>query len=546
MDAKAHFARRVLQGRTEMKSEEDAATFWKGLREILFQSPSDITKIKDETIKDSLSLDDSDEFWVEAVMPAVTLMLEETYWLGSRGKHALRVMRCVAGEGDFIEKIAQYVVERKVGPDVASKLLEKLLSDPYQDAEDIVRLWKRNDSIPTLVAAIRQPHVESPTFVLKWLDGFFGMPDATDGARANGNGGDEQPLSLEACSQRVFNRHSNDKEIISEIRTLPTADEVASKTAAFLLGRKDPVVSVRQLLEKQYRWLREDFVDPLRTLVRLLKPNSQPPKDWGERKTQKRLIASSFKRVEVTGVGGSALAVTFDHPLRDRLQDAGGRGGKGGKSGGGADPKTMKEYDGYWKEQGKKLAKDSVVSFLHRDGRLLRLGIVAQGNSSFKPIPTTTWGRCTVTVRFPNAAELKEALLQRGEQTLAGGEPQMTMVQLPVPFFAYEYPLVRLANMSSLPLQESFLNSKASDADKPAWPQELLDKVALVLQYSKEKKNIAPLLPGCIRSIVLDESQAEALRVAFDHGIAMIQGPPGTGRQVGCSAPQPSSRPASQ
>lgn len=299
------------------------------------------------------------------------------------------------------------------------------------------------------------------------------------------------------ATDRPGGRHSNDPTNFREISIVPTVDEALSQHRPFLplptpgeaFLRDDPET---QLLDRQFRLLREDFLAPLRDAV--AGEVDQPPFRVQVKgvETQARMVVDrtgpfdQFEPKARTGIG--PIGVRFEIQLR-----------RGGSK---ALHELVRSGD----------AKKGALLLLLHPYPPDQLATAAPTPLAFGRVirPPTEEPQDDDRTCWELSASFDDHTLVLRER---GWMPLLLVAQS---FFAYEPILAALQKTVTLPFREELLG-EGGDSPPPAYPG--AERVLACIERNLTADGLQ-----------LDVAQRAAFEHACSHRVANIVGPPGTGK----------------
>lgn len=306
-------------------------------------------------------------------------------------------------------------------------------------------------------------------------------------------------------------RHDNDVGL-NDIELLPTVDELLAKPAPYLprnwasstsydddddAGENAGEAFTRHY-ERQFRLLREDMISDLREQVQR--------SFWAET-DEKWRAGARIDGLHVVGTACDYLYRRHERPWSLVLERATGfealahiREGKR--------PNEGFERRREWLE----INEDAII----RDERLVALiagdDVIAVGIAVRDPALLAK-ARPQVLVR------LEGALVLENMDRLARATIKLVQAY-DTPMFAYLPILAGLQGATEMPLYREILNGRRGTSDSVA--------LKACAELIKPDVDVGPTIrAGSSQKIVLDESQAEALRSALTSTLSLVQGPPG-------------------
>ena len=307
-------------------------------------------------------------------------------------------------------------------------------------------------------------------------------------------------------------RHDNDFANFRNVAILPTDDELMSTETPFYR----PADAIDQLpfakrpgahLDNQFRLLREDFLAQLREDI-----NSSQGNGKGRRPrthlTGLSLVGAYYGDGKFRTPFALTLSVQSGLEELTRWKKKNDR--KAFLKG---NPKFLKSNSKQSKSFGYVVDKQKIVTFasLYRVEGLL---VPEEDEADEEPL---------VVLQTPHRAMLEKLLATLKSSTTA----EFIMVDTPV--FAYEPVLRCLQSMVEVPLwQELFALSgeevEAAVRESEVAPLDLVDDIE-----ANKKQDLQPVL-SLLKSVTLDDSQANSLIAGLRQSVSLIQGPPGTGK----------------
>lgn len=274
---------------------------------------------------------------------------------------------------------------------------------------------------------------------------------------------------------------------------MPTGDELLSRdrpffrTADFLDVPEN--ISYRSVLhiDNQFRLLREDMLDEIREEVAIMQGRKS-----GHHK------GTVIDKLRLSGVQMNAER----HPWGVRL-----------------------EWDGLL-PQLKNLSPQERIDYLKHNRHILRHGNLCCIMIDNAPVAFPTISRdedqlakdpSSIVVQFDDDSVLRSTLFK------AKVTSDIKLIQLDTAVFAFEPFLRRLQEITDLTLEDDLVNWNAGSKIETSSfrPSNILEK--LENSAGKELKQLL----GTLKSVVLDESQVDALISCISHRVSMVQGPPG-------------------
>lgn len=242
-------------------------------------------------------------------------------------------------------------------------------------------------------------------------------------------------------------RHDNDKEDFRTIQIVPTIGEITCDSLPFLPLSTDRI----PILERHFRLLREDMLQPVREALKLKGKDKHSLIFQNARFEGIRIPDKKFSS------GSACVRVSFEvppwHPTRKYTE-------------------WHKRKD-YWEDRGHKVfARESLVA-IYNGGKLMRFGIVewrdeetmAKGLPNPKnPLPANVIPRPVIGIVFLTEQDLEDSLQQFGT------DMSLELVQVPVSLFAYTPVLEQLQTMPDIPFQDE-LTTDTVHTSQPTYVQ---------------------------------------------------------------------------
>ncbi|TEY28370.1 hypothetical protein BOTCAL_1025g00010 [Botryotinia calthae] len=337
-------------------------------------------------------------------------------------------------------------------------------------------------------------------------------------------------------------RHDNDHASISDIKILPTAQEIASPRQEYLPlidSTQNHLSGLAGLLDRQFRLLREDTVGQLRDAVReevtrLEHPKRKATKTHQGQQSVRKLVYHNvrFSCIRVDRRKGLQVVAEFDQPSQ-------------------IERKSIKKREEWWKES-KLLQVDSLVCFVSSDGTIIFLCVCdpilpsRERNDSNANVNTRPYDIPSLSREAKRASVLLSLAQYKMEDVvcisahIATSQTRQSLVEFPgVLLPSFQPTLQALQEMSrklSLPFAEIVapdLQASAAVIKPPAYATkrgfsfnlDILAGVPLTLKPG-QPFDFTKLDAGS----TLDEAQKFTVIQALSTGLALIQGPPGTGK----------------
>ncbi|PBK92624.1 P-loop containing nucleoside triphosphate hydrolase protein [Armillaria gallica] len=317
-------------------------------------------------------------------------------------------------------------------------------------------------------------------------------------------------ISLASVSPIVFHgdlhpggRHDNDLPDFRQIAILPTPDEIASTEAPFLRpswALDDPSTESHRealYLDNQFRLMREDMIYELRGELHIALGKQTGRKHRG-------LVVDRMKIIGVSLGDDSRrknkFAITFQ--CEDDLPQLRKLG-------------SHSQRKAYLKKNTRLLKHQSLTCLMVGE-TVLAFPCVRRDEELLAKIPPE------IVLELEGEVPITSLLLKAKPSTF------FKILQIDTALFAYEPVLNALKRMQALPLARELLFWK--EGDTIGIPDH---SVGLREAISMLDKSIGQDLRDVIsldKSIVLDQSQMNALLSGLTQKVSIIQGPPGTGK----------------
>ena len=344
-------------------------------------------------------------------------------------------------------------------------------------------------------------------------------------------------------------RHDNDHQDITDIKIMPTTQEIQSHRLEYLPFR-DPgawhLPGIKGLLDRQFRLLREDTVGQLRDAVGLeIKRLHNTGATSRNSKQGPRTIAyekAGLTDIEFDKRKGLQIAVEFDQPPALLKMSAAQRRD--------------------WWENSKQLQMDSLLCFIDAEGGTIFLSAADQIN--LRDAGPTNGGLGQNTGATIEGSIKPQNLFNHPQRAVAILRPVDTYrhnIMLMINGFArrchsrqslVEFPgvllpsfrptlqaLQQMSRDTELPFSEFLAPplERGKDPQVPPPSYALREGFRFDLSCLLTNKGHLTLTPGkrfdhqaLQRGSTLDEAQATALVDALCRSLALVQGPPGTGK----------------
>jgi hypothetical protein len=303
--------------------------------------------------------------------------------------------------------------------------------------------------------------------------------------------------------------HSNDHPYdFRKIDVLPTVDELMCNKSRVMNGPRSVLLSsqmsgVGALLDRQFRFLREDMLQPLKQelwgVMQEASPASAQAKSSGlPTPSSKNQARNLHLGVSIQGVQANynqmhlQIKVGINSILKSQLQGC----------------KTNKDVKHFFesKRGSRILSRNSIVIFMCAERKPLGVAIVAQRQITDNFVASARKGFLEVGVSLPNKDLFQS--LQNAQSASPSQECASFLYCSSASFFAYEAVLMRLQAMIDIPFEEEIVHNQH--------PLRIEQQIVI----SKKVKKI----------MSRDSFQWEALQKACRDRLCIIQGPPGTGK----------------
>ncbi|EMC99766.1 hypothetical protein BAUCODRAFT_348596 [Baudoinia panamericana UAMH 10762] len=344
-------------------------------------------------------------------------------------------------------------------------------------------------------------------------------------------------------------RHDNDNENICNISVLSTRQEIESSRTEYL-PLADPrelhLGGLEGLLDIHFRLLREDTVGQLRDsakieLERLQNPQAQNGGHQRKRQGARTFVYQNVVVLDVTfdAHGGMQFALGFDQP--STLWS------------------TSEQQRREWWQSSKRLGNEALVCLLNSAGEAIFLVVVPEPNSSKKDMQT---GEKIVTLHeeYNLHAEKERAhviarpvqqldIFPMLDHTFGDGSEELSLVEFPgVILPAFKPTLEAMQHMSKSPEDIPFRHilapvstptnpNREVDVDPPTYatrPGFRYDLSGITHHgtpfHFTPGEDIEAATAELTSKSSLDHSQARAIISALSRSLALIRGPPGTGK----------------
>ncbi|KAK0437029.1 P-loop containing nucleoside triphosphate hydrolase protein [Armillaria borealis] len=311
-------------------------------------------------------------------------------------------------------------------------------------------------------------------------------------------------ISLASVSPNLFHgdlhpggRHDNDLPDFRQIAILPTPDEIASTEAPFLRpswALDDPSTESHRealYLDNQFRLMREDMIHELRGELRIALGKQTGRKHRG-------FVVDRMKIIGVSLGDGlrrkNKFAITFQ--CEDALPQ-------------------LRKLDSHAQRR----------AYLKKNTRLLKhqsLTCLMVGETVLAFPCLLAKNPPEIVLELEGEVPITSLLLKAKPTTL------FKILQIDTALFAYEPVLNALKRIQALPLARELLFWKEGDAmGRPDHPVGLGEAISMLDKSTGQDLRDVMSLD---KSIVLDQSQMNALLSGLTQKVSIIQGPPGTGK----------------
>eukprot|EP00918_Siedleckia_nematoides_P056222 GHVU01122668.1.p1 GENE.GHVU01122668.1~~GHVU01122668.1.p1 ORF type:complete len:299 (+),score=32.76 GHVU01122668.1:276-1172(+) len=294
--------------------------------------------------------------------------------------------------------------------------------------------------------------------------------------------------------KRILNQRGNEREDLMEFDLLPGRSQLNNEEP-FLIPSSVKPSSMKDFVEQHFRWFNEELMNRLRFSVKLIRRNTAEHLDRNNKELLWQLKQQTFGGVNVNEAEPNVYRLCFyNHLLR----------------------KSRCSQKEFWLDHSELCKKDALMAVTDKDGVLVTLCRVIEGNDFFRHPRSNQNSFTTLKVK-----------LQSYEGCKCKG---LKVVQLTDPYFAFVYVLERLQAIYQKPqslfsgFHEAVLRGRAQRA--PDYGPSLRISLKRLEECMRRKKDVGACLTGCTQEIFLDHKQMEAIRLAFTHSVALIQGPP--------------------
>ena len=313
-------------------------------------------------------------------------------------------------------------------------------------------------------------------------------------------------------------RHDNDSVNFRNIRILPTRDEFACLDEPYLPKfDTDYALTDAQLLDRQFRLLREDMIGPAKA------DRNDPRKQqhdlfFNVRASRIMDGAPIFKnvagghKVKVSGASDPCICFNFTLPKWHRLNKM---------------KKAEKEQ--YWERSRRSLPKDGLVCLLREDAsgtwNPVRFGQIKR-----REVVELSGEFPEIGVTFFSTKDMMETIQEFAERQQT---PPTRLLVVSSSLFAYDPVLKGLQSMAAVPFADEILRGQRHElGSTDDFPERRVASTLTSRGASNLATDYRPTIPRLHQGKVdkLDPSQQHALDVSLSNRVALIQGPPGTGK----------------
>lgn len=285
-------------------------------------------------------------------------------------------------------------------------------------------------------------------------------------------------------------RHDNDFADFRSIKTLPTIDEFLCPADPYLPKSSTDPMTAAQLLDRQFRLLREDILGPAKE-EQDDKRKEQRDLFEGVRAShvvtgEPESITKNGKQVRLTGPSDPCICFSFRVPHWHRVNRL----------------KTQSEKEKYWDTSRRVLPRDALVCLLRQNSERkwvpIRFGTIVRRET--KELAVTGKTKPVIGIAFFSQDQVLESLKELSDSTL----PPTRLLVVSAELFAYQPILRGLQMMDSVPFEDEILRG----------------------QVPAETTAEALTIPSDMQSKVdqLDEGQLAALNHALTNRVTLIQG----------------------
>lgn len=378
-----------LQNSPVLSSKENGMRYLKGMRSApladVMKLFSGATKEKRVSqFQEALSLDDSPEFFKRDFISLLDFLGKDELSTGLRSRVRDQILMAVFETPMFMDVLVESVknIEKK---DTLAWFVSMLLK--------IKDELKRDPMVERLIEVL----LEDQSIKARFGSALSCKSTDTDG-------------SLQSFKERAGGRNDNDFEDFREIQVIPSTNEVLCSTSPFLPS-PNAAGTPHDLLDRQFRLFREDFVGTVREELALLVGSKVNDKKWLDRIRSRTFSNVSFKEILLNKRDLCSATVSFDQPA----------GAKGA-------------LPSFWKEKTRLLSKDSLVCFFENDA------LLCFGTVQVREVESLKLESPSIGVRFHSERDNVVVLGRLGRNEAAS----VKMVQMSASIFSYVPVLDRL------------------------------------------------------------------------------------------------------
>ncbi|KAL8841355.1 MAG: hypothetical protein Q9170_000986 [Blastenia crenularia] len=479
-----------------------------------------------------------------------------TFLFGPNGRRAIRLFdstasalnSLVSDQGATDEEFTSVAVAASLG--VLEKIVE--LNQSAQVIEEFTSI------VTKLATTIPEEFLQVGSGSLARLQKRLGVgaaiPLSVDRARKQSI---KRPVfdlgqDLPGALSKIGARHDNDHANISDIKILPTTEEIQSSRVEYLPSNdptKHHLPGLAGLLDRQFRLLREDTVGQLRDAVqieyqRLNKPINAKTKSKRHNNGARNIVHQnvSLLRLEFDRKKGLQVAAQFDQPAQ-------------------LAQKGTKEREEWWKST-KQLQLDSFVCMVSSTGHVIFFSVgdpaptpprkdksghereehVAQYWQASNEQPNMFRHAERATLMLNMVEESSEDIIWINSHLGGARNLRQSLVEFPGILLPSFQPTLQALQKMSCKLDLPFSQYIAPDIQSAEHVDIPPPRYSLRNGFTFNLRNLAggehvTLTPGqpfndttLRQKSSLDDAQRISTLNALSSSIALIQGPPGTGK----------------
>jgi len=449
-----------------------------------------------------------------------------------------------------------------VGAEQKVEILEEMLASLITGLREVLRRTQKSllhEGLPTLVTAIRtslqamrldqestlanmgEQSIDEIERMLARKQRLLQRESASE------EGGNSIPEATESTYPRDIrypaNNHDNDKEYITQIKILPTQEEIRSEHPEFLPSTHDDqphfLEGAERLIDTHFRLLRYDTFGEMKAVLSGLLHNRDANADsvQNPEASLHDAPAHAYKGAAVRHLtyskrDGFEVQVSFQQPYQVRKK-----------------PAVQKER--WWKEA-KRLEEGSTLCLLSFDGRSssMLFFTVSQKNTSKGPYGLVSDNyEATITAKLISIQDLAQLRLLI---TLSVRKNTADLlIEFPGLLLATFVPILEnlqsMQSVARLPFKELILSHQGISSTEGSVKSHILSPLYTrqngfkfdLQAILKDPSASLTLAPGSVEQDMprklelltpLDKGQCEALIAALTREFVLIQGPPGTGK----------------